>query len=104
VLGDLKVPWDEMKEEDVTPEFLAAKTLAQVRGQPERLETMRSLGPFFDHGCSYSLRQTRCVFWMWESEGEKLRGIELRFESDQEGRIVGTTGRYVYDTRSQRQS
>src|SRR5262245_54834218 len=100
VVGDVGVYWGDMKEEDVTPEFLAAKTLDKLRGRDVDLKQIRSVGPFFDSSCIRAMSEVRCVFWLWNKGDRDMRGIELRFLSDPSRKITGVTGEYVYGQRN----
>ena len=89
--------WADIKVEDVTPEFLAEKTLAKLKGKPMDLETIRGVGLFFDSSCASVLLEVRCTFWMWAREQE-LKGIEVQFfEGD--GKVNRVTAKYVYSNR-----
>lgn len=97
VVGDVGVYWADIKAEDVTPDFLAERTLARLRGQPFGLGTVRSLGRFFDSSCTSVLVEVRCTFWLWDND-DKLRGIELQFVRAA-GTIADVKGQYVYGKR-----
>ena len=97
VVGDVGVYWADIKVEDVTPEFLAEKALAKLKGKPLDLETIRGVGLFFNSSCASVLLEVRCTFWMWAREQE-LKGIELQF-LEEDGKVNGVTAKYVYDRR-----
>ena len=97
VVGDVGVYWADIKVEDVTPEFLAEKTLAKLKGKSMDLETIRGVGLFFNSSCASVLLEVRCTFWMWAREQE-LKGIEVQFfEGD--GKVNRVTAKYVYSNR-----
>jgi hypothetical protein len=52
VASDVGVDWRDIKADDVTANFLAAKTLGQLKGQRLSLDAVRDLGTvlrFFVH-------------------------------------------------------
>jgi len=91
------VYWADIKVEDVTPEFLAEKTLAKLKGKPMDLETIRGVGLFFNSSCASVLLEVRCTFWMWAKEQE-LKGIELQFVAG-DGKVNDVIAKYVYGKR-----
>lgn len=97
VVGDVGAYWADMKPEDVTPRFLAEKTLARLQGQSLSLETVRGVGQFFDASCARVLLEIRCTFWLW-AKGDELRGIELQFV-EEDSKVGGVIGQYVYGKR-----
>ena len=97
VVGDVGVYWADIKAEDVTPEFLAEKTFAILKGRSMSLEQIRGVGRFFDSSCASVLLEVRCTFWMWAKEAD-LKGIELQF-LEKDGIVSGVTGKYVYSKR-----
>jgi hypothetical protein len=87
-----------IKEEDLTPNFVAERTLARTRGQPLYLQTVRDLGPSFDSACTQVMLEIRCTFWLW-AKGDELRGIELQFADEDYSHVSDVTGQYVYTKR-----
>jgi hypothetical protein len=100
VVGDVGVYWADMRADEVTPDFLAEKTIARLHGQSSSLETVRTTGIFFDSSCASVLLEVRCTFWLW-ANGDELRGIELQFV-DTDGKVTGVVGQYVYGKRGAR--
>jgi hypothetical protein len=102
VLSNLDAYSADLAAEDVTPEFLAEKTLGKLKGRPANLDTVRNLGPTFDSSCLYVLSELRCRFWLWEKEKDiykdtDIRGIELRFLASQDWKVQAVEGLYIYD-------
>jgi hypothetical protein len=84
-----------MREEELTPELIAAKTSERLKGSALSLDNVRSLGISFEQGCIYALAEVRCSFWLWRRNDE-TRGIELLFSTDERRNIVAVEGNYVY--------
>lgn len=92
---------EQVTDEELTPDYVAQRTLARLRGQPLYLQTVRALGPTFDSGCTEVMVEVRCTFWLW-ADADDLRGIELQFADEDFSHVSGVTGRYVYTERGKR--
>ncbi len=88
-----------IRDDAMTPEFVAAATLKKVQGKPFHLDTVRGLGMTFDSSCtSDGWHRLGCRFWMWSFE-EQHRGLELRFgRSETDGTIATVSVQYVYES------
>jgi len=63
------------------------------------VEDVRALGPLSNHWCAERpLGAVTCVYWMWESDDGRIRGIEVTLPK---GKVLPTDveARYVEDRR-----
>jgi hypothetical protein len=95
------VQWSDITAEDVTPKFLEDKTLSKLKGRSATLENIRGLGPSFASSCIWALSEVRCQFWLWTKGEDEMKGIELHFLTDEDHKISGAVGTYVYSQRTQ---